>query len=119
MTEITGSTSDGFHTFDELYHHRTVLFALLLDRWSHADGVTRGWKSLQHADGSMFDGFFIVGVDTGWGQATYHCKRDYWDLFSHVPELEHAPEFDGHTPDETLIRMGAAIFGLKEVSPRG
>lgn len=23
---VTGSTSDGYHTFDELYHHRAVLF---------------------------------------------------------------------------------------------
>lgn len=22
---VTGSTSDGYHTFDELYHHRAVL----------------------------------------------------------------------------------------------
>lgn len=114
MTEITGSTSDGFHTFDELYHHRTLLFAFLLREWSRADGVTRGWKSLQHADGTMFDGFFIVGVTTDLGDATYHCKREYWDLFSHVPELEYAPPFDGHTPDQTLIRMGMAILGLEE-----
>lgn len=23
---VTGATSDGYHTFDELYHHRAVLF---------------------------------------------------------------------------------------------
>lgn len=25
---VTGSTSDGYHTFDELYHHRAVLFSV-------------------------------------------------------------------------------------------
>lgn len=27
---ITGSTSDGYHTFDELYHHRAVLFSVVV-----------------------------------------------------------------------------------------
>ena len=26
---VTGSTSDGYHTFDELYHHRAVLFSVI------------------------------------------------------------------------------------------
>lgn len=29
-TEINGETSDGYHTFNELYHHRAVLFAFLV-----------------------------------------------------------------------------------------
>ena len=27
---VTGSTSDGYHTFDELYHHRAVLFSVIV-----------------------------------------------------------------------------------------
>ena len=35
----------------------------------------------------MFDGMFIVGIDTPIGQATYHYDIDpYWDLF-HVKAL--------------------------------
>lgn len=32
---VTGSTSDGYHTFDELYHHRAVLFSVIVanDPW--------------------------------------------------------------------------------------
>lgn len=26
----SGSTSDGYHTFDELYHHRAVLFSVIV-----------------------------------------------------------------------------------------
>lgn len=116
MTEITGSTSDGFHTFDELYHHRTILFALL------ADMVPQGWawKAREHEDGSMFDGFFIAGVKTPHGEATYHCRLEYWDLFR-VNELDRAPAFDGHTPEDTLARLIRACYGYNplEVTPRG
>lgn len=40
---VTGSTSDGYHTFDELYHHRAVLFSVVAAMFSG-----RSWKSLHH-----------------------------------------------------------------------
>lgn len=105
-----GSTSDGFHTFDELYEHRTVLLALLVDQLRRNHWMTV-WKALQHADGTMFPGYFIVGVNTAQGDATYHCKREFWTLFDNVPELEFAPEFDGHTPADTINRLCMAVLG--------
>jgi hypothetical protein len=54
----------------------------------------------------MYDGMFIVGIDTPEGQATYHYDIDpYWDLFR-VKEVELAPEWDGHTPNEAIRRIG-------------
>ena len=68
---VTGDTSDGYHTFNELYHHRAVLF-----------------------------------IETPRGQATYHYDIDpYWDMFK-CRELERAPEWDGHTPQEAIDRIG-------------
>lgn len=96
---VNGSTSDGYHTFDELYEHRTVLFSVICN--SHTD---LAWKSRHHHDGTMFDDMFIVGIQTPAGQCTYHCENQYWDLFR-VPELERAPEFDGHTPEDVLQRI--------------
>ena len=96
---VNGSTSDGYHTFDELYEHRTVLFSVICN--SHTD---LAWKSRHHHDGTMFDDMFIVGIKTPAGQCTYHCENQYWDLFR-VPELERAPEFDGHTPEDVLVRI--------------
>lgn len=52
----------------------------------------------------MFDGYFIAGVNTPYGNATYHCKNEYWELF-YLPELDNAPAFDGHTPEDTLMRL--------------
>ena len=98
---IDGETSDGYHTFNELYHHRAVLFSVIVAAFSD-----RAWKSKLHADGSMFDGMFIVGIGTPDGQATYHYDIDpYWSLFR-CAELERAPEWDGHTPGQAIERIG-------------
>lgn len=96
---VNGSTSDGYHTFDELYEHRTVLFSVICN--SHTD---LAWKSRYHHDGTMFDDMFIAGIQTPAGPCTYHCENQYWDLFR-VPELKRAPEFDGHTPEDVLQRI--------------
>ena len=97
-----GDFSDGYHTFNELYHHRAVLFATICKR-----NPMLSWKSKKHHDGSMYDGMFIVGVNTPAGQATYHYDIDpYWDkYFGDVTELETAPEWDGHTPDQAIERI--------------
>lgn len=102
--DSVGSLSDGYHTFDELYHHRALLFAsLCLTGFKE-----KAWKSLLHSDSKkdpMYPGMFIVGVETPFGQATYHYDIDpYWSIFK-VKELDHAPEYDGHTPKDAIDRI--------------
>ena len=105
---ITGETSDGYHTFNELYHHRAVLFSVIV-----ANYPERSWKSKKHSDGTMYDGMFIVGIETPDGQATYHYNIDpYWDMFK-CRELDKAPEWDGHTPAQAIERIGK--LGKQEV----
>ena len=97
---INGETSDGYHTFNELYHHRAVLFSVIVKAFPD-----KAWKSKQHNDGTMYDGMFIVGIDTSEGQATYHYDIDpYWDMFK-CRELSRAPEWDGHTPAQAIERI--------------
>lgn len=91
---IDGSTSDGYHTFDELYEHRMVLFSVVSNQ-----NKDLAWKSLLHNDGTMFDDYFIAGIKTPEGQYTYHYHIDAWDKFD-VKELERAPEWDGHKPED-------------------
>lgn len=106
---INGSTSDGYHTFDELYHHRAVLFSVIVSLYPELS-----WKSKLHADGMMYDGMFIVGIDTPSGPATYHYDIDpYWRIFK-CRELEKAPKWDGHTPEEAIRRIGT-MRGLSPV----
>lgn len=109
---ITGETSDGYHTFNELYHHRTVLFSVIV-----ANYPERAWKAKKHHDGMMYDGMFIVGIETPDGQATYHYDIDpYWDMFK-CRELVAAPEWDGHTPAQAIERIGKLAL-LKAQEPR-
>ena len=98
---ITGETSDGYHTFNELYNHRAVLFSVIVKAFPE-----RAWKARQHHDGTMYSGMFIVGIDTPEGQASYHYDIDpYWDMFE-CRELERAPEWDGYTPAQAIERIG-------------
>ena len=99
-----GDMSDGYHTFNELYHHRAVLFSVICNLHPLCS-----WKAKKHHDGTMYDGMFIVGINTPEGQATYHYDIDpYWDMFK-VPEAEFAPDWDGHTADEAIRRI--ALLG--------
>ena len=95
-----GNFSDGYHTFNELYQHRAVLFAVICNT-----SPDIAWKSLKHGDDTMYDGMFIVGIDTPFGQITYHYDIDpYWELFK-VKELPNAPTWDGHTPNDVVHRL--------------
>ena len=97
-----GEFSDGYHTFNELYHHRAVLFSVICNMMPE-----KAWKSKLHDTGDMFDGMFIVGIETEQGQATYHYDIEpYWDMFK-VKELEKAPKWDGHTPKQAIERIGS------------
>ena len=95
-----GDLSDGYHTFNELYHHRAVLFSVICNSFKPL-----AWKSKKHNDGTMYNGMFIVGIATPKGNATYHYDIEpYWDMFD-VKELDKAPEWDGHTPSEAIERI--------------
>ena len=89
-----GEVSDGSHTFNELYYHRMMLFACLCNTYKNL-----AWKSWYHHDRTMYDDYFIVGIDTPEGQYTYHYHKDYWDMFD-VKQLALAPEYDGHQPSD-------------------
>lgn len=86
--------SDGYHTFEELYFHRMMLFSVICNQ-----NKEKAWKSWKHEDGTMYDDYFIVGVTTIEGDYSYHYHKDHWDKFN-VTELEFAPKWDGHKPSD-------------------
>lgn len=99
-----GEMSDGYHTFNELYHHRAVLFSVICNARPDL-----AWKSKLHDTGDMYEGMFIVGIETKEGQATYHYDIDpYWDMFN-VPVLDRAPVWDGHTPQQAIDRIANGV----------
>ena len=94
--------SDGYHTFGDLYKHRTYLLALAMIHLPYA------WKARKHEDGTMFDGMFVVGFPTPNGMVTYHCDNEYWNDFK-VPEIPHAPHFDGYSDADVLNKEKAFL----------
>jgi hypothetical protein len=96
--KVDGGTSDGYHTFDELYHHRMILFSIICNQNKDVS-----WKSKLHHDGTMYDNYFIVGISTSEGDYTYHYHLDNWNYFD-VKVLPKAPEWDGHKPED-IIRL--------------
>lgn len=102
ISKHKGDISDGYHTFNELYDHRAALTAALFK--SLPSGTV--YKSKQHHDGTMYDGMFIVGAELPTGASiSYHYDLDpWWDIFN-IREVENAPEWDGHTPDDVIERL--------------
>ena len=96
----SGEISDGHHTFNELYAHRSSLLLALLK--AHGGG----WAAQKHKDGTMYEGFFIAGMTIGGKQISYHLPVDLWacveDLGIVVSE---APEWDGHSSTEVALRL--------------
>jgi len=97
-----GEISDGYHTFNELYYHRMMLFAVICKAYTDY-----AWKSWKHHDGTMYDDYFIVGISTEKGDYSYHYHKDYWDMFE-VVEMEFAPEWDGHKPEDITRLLSLA-----------
>ena len=104
ISEHKGDISDGYHTFNELYDHRAALTAALFKSLP-SDMV---YKSKKHHDGTMYDGMFIVGTNLpDIGAISYHYDLDpWWDIFN-IREVENAPEWDGHTPNDVIERLKA------------
>lgn len=103
-----GQISDGYHTFDELYEHRIVLFIALAGRFSYYEGpdMPSVWRSKVHSDNSIWEGWFILGIGTEPGeQITYHLPESKWEECNFATTLDKAPTFDGHTSADVLERL--------------
>lgn len=105
--KITGSTSDGYHTFDELYYYRLLYNANLVNTIIYNNSRVSAdfrlpiniCKSYKHSDGKLCfgGGWFVVVMETPFGQITNHYENKYYDMFC-CPSVDVAPLWDGHTP---------------------
>lgn len=111
------STSDGFHTFGELYEHRMLLTAALFTQWAKTYNAYAVHKSWQHSDGEpCFGGdWFIVMAQLPTGQISYHYPAAGWDLFQ-IPERSAALPYDDHTASDVTVRLWAFLRPTDEPS---
>lgn len=103
--EVTGDTSDGYHTFNELYEFRKLYNAALFNEWAMS-GDYNIHKSKKHHDGEpcFGGGWFIVMATLPTGQISNHYELKDWDLFR-CEEREIADEWDGHTAQDVMKRL--------------
>jgi hypothetical protein len=108
---INGNTSDGYHTFNELYEHRHYLFIALMYALQTQG---RTWISSKHADKSSFDGSFIAGINLPTGPITYHLPNRLWIacVGAEAKVLDQAPPWDGHTSTDVLNRLARYSAGI-------
>jgi hypothetical protein len=93
--------SDGYHTFDELYDHRCLLFLNLC----LATPERARWKP-------DFEGWFCMYLETVAGQISYHLPNE---MIVHVEKSikrDDNYKWDGHTSENVRFRLAAAASGL-------
>lgn len=102
---VTSETSDGYHTFAELYRYRMLYNAALFNEWARLNryDVHKSWR---HSDGEKCfgGGWFVVYAQLPSGQISNHYEADAWEFFR-IPERETGAEWDGHTPQEVATRL--------------
>lgn len=109
MTNIINeNTSDGYHTFKELYEFRKLYNAAFFNELAY-----RGYnvhKSKKHADGKecFGGGWFVVMATLPTGQISNHYEMKDWDLFK-CEDREVADEWDGHTSKDVITRLNNFI----------
>lgn len=91
--KVTGETSDGYHTFNELYEHRVLLWINLC-----LLNLDKSYVIENH-----FEGWFLLGMETEHGQISYHCPNKHICLVSGISRRE--PVFDGHTSKDVIERL--------------
>lgn len=107
-------TSDGHHTFAELYRYRMLYNAALFNEWRKW-GVYDVHKSTRHHDGEecFGGGWFIVVAQLPTGQISNHYPIADWYRFR-IPERPLAAVWDGHTPEVAAARLEAFIATTPE-----
>ncbi len=80
--------SDGFHTIQELYDHRCLLWINLVNMQ-----IDKSYLIEEH-----FEGWFLLGLESDQGQISYHCPNKYLKLVNKkIKKLTDDSIYDGHT----------------------
>lgn len=101
---INGDTSDGYHTFNELYEHRTLLFLMALKA-----GAFKGQVVCEdHFPCWDVITCYICYSPGEYAQISYHVPikyRPYYEYLSRCTKEQQEENFDGHTAKIVADRM--------------
>ena len=101
----TDLISDTWHTFGELYKHRSILYIKLCKELSLKEDF---WvfKTSKHDDESIMEGYFILGIklpDNSY--ISYHMNIDNWALCDFAQEIEKSPIKRKYTSNDALTNL--------------
>lgn len=91
-----GEESDGYHTFNELYDHRNLLFINLCLAMPNFCS----W-------GSGYPGWPVIFCELATGQISYHVPEKFLPLFEKKIKRQEDYEWDGHSSKDVLARLEA------------
>lgn len=104
--EQTREVSDGYHTFNELYQHRILLYLNLV---LNLPGQ-KAWKP-------HYPGWPVLFIETIAGQISYHFEEKYLPLIEkQVPRIDDY-KWDGHTSEQVLERLTKLLQPIKVEEP--
>lgn len=91
---VGNDISDGYHTFQELYEHRNLLFINLC----LGDSVNCWWKQ-------DYEGHFCLYWDSPLGQISYHMGNELLPLIKDIINMDDSDKWDGHTSATSILRL--------------
>lgn len=91
---VDGDMSDGYHTFDELYNHRCLLFINLC----LLNSKMCAWRP-------DFEGWFALYWDCRTGQMSYHIPDKYLYLVEGKIKRDDEHKWDGHKSQDVIDRL--------------
>ena len=108
---VTENTSDGYHTFKELYECRHALFVALL-----RSNPSISWRANNNDDGTQYEGWFVAGMHLPSGDISFHLPVSYWELLDGclIATTNCAPPFDGHNTTDVIKRLLTPIHPTTE-----
>jgi len=99
MSEDKGNVSDGYHTFNELYEHRCLLWII----FAHFERDICYWVRDHYPNWDLL----VMELSPNIGQISYHVKSEYRKFYEgKIQEKLLADHvFDGHTPNDVINRL--------------
>lgn len=94
---IDNDISDGYHTFEELYDHRNLLW---INLWLALPPGCKDW----YAD--HYERWDLLVAYLDGNQISYHVPSKFRYLYDGIsPSLNSAYVYDGHTSQDVLERL--------------
>lgn len=100
FTKHRENFTDGYHSMKELYDARNYLFILVCIYYQN-----QAFRTVRGKGGEIEEGWFILGLESDYGQITFHLPIEMWDYCSFAKTIEQNDNYDGHTTFDVYVRL--------------